>query len=149
MPWAINRGKQTDPDHVSWTEWGGRSRDQGGWAEQGAASSPQRVLWHQLAEMPCRNSASDACWPPASLPAQDPMVRSCVLSVVDEAAAAELVGELQAARQRLAAAVQVRWVGLAAEGCCGLLDAGHAMPATQPPHVPVSPCRSGLREACR
>ncbi|EFN55114.1 expressed protein [Chlorella variabilis] len=53
MPWAINRGKQTDPDH-------------------------------------------------------DPMVRSCVLSVVDEAAAAELVGELQAARQRLAAAVQ--WI---------------------------------------
>lgn len=39
---------------------------------------------------------------------QDPLLRSCTLSVASEEAAAELVAQLQAARQRLAAAVQVR-----------------------------------------
>ncbi|KAI3437934.1 hypothetical protein D9Q98_000378 [Chlorella vulgaris] len=38
----------------------------------------------------------------------DPLLRSCTLSVASEEAAAELVAQLQAARQRLAAAVQ--WI---------------------------------------
>lgn len=44
---------------------------------------------------------------PALCPLQDPLLRTAVLAVQDEAAAAELAGAVQTALARLAAAVEV------------------------------------------